>query len=191
MESKLALRICSKLLEWKIISKELEEIYVYGFELLLSFLTNTIIILSIGAISHQLSKTLVFLLVFILVRRYTGGFHADTYLKCKVFTVGTYLFVMVCSSFVNASLFAFALLSVAGLIIIIKWGPIENPNKPLTAEEKRRHRIIGTIIFQTFLICGCATISLSFALSNVLFYSLFSIIALMLYEILRERIYAA
>lgn len=187
MESKLALQICKSLLKWDIISKELEDIYIYGFELLFSFFSSTLIIITVGAILNKIVSSFVFLFVFISVRRFTGGFHAGTYLKCKIITVATYLLVLLFSVYINAALWSFILLGIIGSLIISKWGPIENPNKPLTEEDKRKHKITGLVFFEALLICSYAIKSLSQTLSNVTFYSLFSIIALMLYAIIKER----
>lgn len=187
MESKFALQICNKLLKWNIIPKEFEDIYIYGFELLLSFISSTLIIIVTGALLHKTISSFVFLLVFISVRRFTGGFHANTYLKCKIITVATYLLVLFFSVYLNATLWSFILLGIIGSLIIFKWGPIENPNKPLTKEDKHKHKITGLAFFETLLVCGYVIKPLSETLSNVIFYSLFSIIALMLYAIIKER----
>lgn len=71
MENKLAKWICCRLRAKQVIDEEYEEVYVYGLELILSFLISTSIILVIGILFGQIISTLTFLATFILIRQYT------------------------------------------------------------------------------------------------------------------------
>lgn len=186
MEGRLAENMCKMLVKWEIIPDDLKEVYVYGFELLFSFLTNTIIILTLGIILNQIICTISFLIVFILVRRFTGGFHAQTYLHCKFFTVGTYLLVLLFSITLNVKPFLFIILGIIAMLVIIKWGPVENPNKPLTSQDMKKHQIISIILIETLLIINCFLTMISVTLSNAVFYTLLSIIALMFIAIINK-----
>ncbi len=59
--------------------EEMRDVCIYGLELILSFIFSTSIILTVGAISGHILSSIAFLAVFILVRRFTGGFHANTF----------------------------------------------------------------------------------------------------------------
>lgn len=187
MERDLALWFCRKLIKNEIIDKSLAEIYTYGFEILLSFLTSTFVIIAVGLILHRIISTLTFLIVFILVRRFTGGFHASTYLKCKIFTVSVYLIVIFLSSFCNINSWMFLILGATGLCVICRLGPIENSNKPLTDKEKIKYRHISIILFETMTMLGYIAAYINSEFSNTVFYTLLSIIILMLYAILDEK----
>lgn len=187
MESKWATQICKKLLREGIISSEQEEIYVYGFELILSFLISTTIIFAIGVILEQIVNTLVFLLLFILIRRCTGGFHAKTYLQCKLYTIGFYLTVILLSVYTAIPLWSFSLLAVIGGTIILWIGPIENPNKPLTLQERYKSKWIGLCLFELTVICGYWSGSLQVSCCNTIFYTLTLIIMLMIIPKLAKR----
>jgi len=180
MENKLAHMFCNYLCRSNIVSYELYDVYVYGMELVLSFLTSTVLILCIGIISDALTITLVHLLVFILVRRFTGGYHANTYIKCKIITVGTYVAVLIFSRVIDINILCYTILAVIGLITISKWGPVENPNKPLNEDEKRSHRRRAIVLFVIFVVCGSVFTIYKQPLGNAIFFSLSSIIALML-----------
>ena len=94
MEQKLAALMCQYMLKNKIIQPDLFDVYCYGTELLLSFVMSTSIIVILGIVCQRITQTIVFLVLFIFLRRFTGGYHANTYLVCKAFTVGTYIVVI-------------------------------------------------------------------------------------------------
>ena len=186
MEHKLSKHICNYLLSTKVINEDYIEVYIYGTELLLSFIISTSIILAIGLITNRFINTIVFLTVFTLLRRFTGGFHANTYLTCKLFTIGTYLAVLLVSEKLTINHISFLMLSLFGLIIICLWGPIEHPNKPITDSSKKRFKTLSIILYSILSLLGIGTIRLSGTLSSVVCYSLTSVIALMILSILKK-----
>lgn len=184
MENKLSKRFSEYLLRENLITPEMFDVYVYGMELLLSFIISTVIILSIGILLHKPMQTIVFLGMFILLRRYTGGYHAKTYLRCKVITISTYLVVIALSELFTPTAIWHILFGIIGFLTILTLGPIENPNKPLTVGEKKKYKIIGLCLFITTLIIG-RIIDVQFG--NVIYFCLVSVIVLMLITVLLRR----
>lgn len=179
MEHRIAIILSNFLLTNKFISQEQYEIYVYGNELLLSFLFSTSIILVIGLLLKRFFQTILFLLIFILVRRCTGGYHANTYFKCKLTTVMTYLSVLGLSEYTSIEKIHYKILLAIGLSIIISIGPIENPNKPLSVSQRKRNKLMGAVLFTIILILGEILSDRQSMLGGSTFYSLLSIIILM------------
>lgn len=135
-----------------------QEVYVYGFELVLSTLAcwTTIIIASIW-LSDMLSG-IVFITVFSSLRIFAGGYHAESYSKCFCISNLFYLLVMVLKNLLSeVSVFIWLALFSGCVVYIIKKTPIINPNQPL-GEEKRRmcrqniKRVLGVDII-VVLIC--------------------------------------
>ncbi len=186
MEHKLSKHICNYLLSTKIINEEYIEVYIYGTELLLSFLISTSVILTIGLITNRFINTIVFLTVFTLLRRFTGGFHANTYLMCKLFTIGTYLIVLFVSEKITITFVPFLVLSLIGLIVICLWGPIEHPNKPITDFNKKRFKTISLLLYSILSLIGIGINNIAETLSSVVCYTLASVIALMILSILKK-----
>ena len=60
------------------------DIYKYGIEITLSTILNILIILILSLIYGSFFTGIIFLLVFIPLRKFTGGYHADTYMKCNI-----------------------------------------------------------------------------------------------------------
>lgn len=76
MISKLAKNIAHFFVLQNIVEESREVIYAYGMELLISDVLNTIIVLLIALISHMLPAVVVFIAVFMGLRRFVGGYHA-------------------------------------------------------------------------------------------------------------------
>ena len=101
MLTKIATRITNRLLLHRAITDEMTDIYIYGFELLISFLFSTTVIIAFGLVLNALLPTLAFLIIFITLRGFTGGFHAKTYLMCSIVTFSVYGIVMILSRFIS------------------------------------------------------------------------------------------
>jgi hypothetical protein len=72
-------------------------------------------------------------------------------------------------------------------VIIGFFGPIENVHKPLTDQEKRKHKITALTLYVIWSVTGFA-ISFSMPLvSNTVFYTLCAIIILMIIPLLERR----
>ena len=187
MEDRIAGYISNKLRAGGVIDPEYEEVYKYGLELVLSFLFSTAVIIAVGAAIGKLLPALVFLAVFISVRRFTGGYHADTYLKCKLTTVSVYLIVSAASSLFDVGYAAFIICAVTGLAVILLFAPIENPNKPLTTKSKRRNRIIGLVFYESLVCAAEVFVKIDHSVSDTICFSLFSILFLMIFAIFKGR----
>ena len=186
MEEAVARYISDKLVQEKIILSELKDVYVYGLELILSFLTATFMILLIGIIFHKTILTLVFLFIFIALRRFTGGYHASTYLRCKISTISTYLSVLVLSLLTNPPIWSYIPLYTVGMITILQFGPIENKFKPLTPHNKIKNKTLSLIVYIGIVLFGVMIKTKLYQVSNIVFYTLTSIIALMIIPILKK-----
>ena len=154
MLSKVATKLTNRLLLSGVISAEEEEIYIYGFELLLSFLFSTAVILAIGIVVQAVLPTIAFLAVFIVLRSYTGGFHARTYAVCSLVTFSVYGVVMLLSHFLTVGYVEYLVLGVIGVVLFVIFAPVKHPNKELTAQDIKRNKIISVVVFVLFLSAG-------------------------------------
>lgn len=186
MEHYLSTAFAKHLLNKNIIKEEMFEVYVYGAELFLSFVITNAIIIAFGILINQLAATLIHLLIFIAIRRFTGGYHATTYLKCKITMVAIYAFTIASAIYVEISIYWYVLLMVAGNVTIFFSAPIENPNKKLDESQKKKCKILSHISF--IIVAGSGVILMHYfeMLGKTVFFSLFSVIALMIIAILMK-----
>lgn len=187
MENKLASKFCMYLLDHKIISNDYYDVYVYGLEVIISFFIGFFLILIIGIITGKFIHTVIYLSIFISLRRYTGGYHASTYFSCKVQSVCVYLLTLITSEIFTVALTFYPILGIAGMIIICNFAPIENPNKPLTIAEKQKHRHTSLALYLSILVSGAIAQTHFLKFSNIIFFTLLSIIILMVISIISKK----
>lgn len=109
----------------------------YGIEITLSSFLNIFIIMSLSIIFHRFFEGITFLIVFIVTRQFTGGFHANTYLMCNAVFSLCFLIVLCLYEFVNnCPTIIFFALFVFKLLVVIFMCPVENPNKPITSKKQ-------------------------------------------------------
>lgn len=133
------------LISKEVIEREEADIYVYGYETLLSGVIDFAIVTAIGCLTGHLLNALVFFIMFVSVRMYSGGYHAQTYGKCKL-TMVLLLLAVLGISMVKLPLSAVCLLLILLLITVWFRAPVENTNKPLDALEKKKYRRISVIL---------------------------------------------
>lgn len=129
-----------------IIESEDEEVYAYGTELLYSGVLNILLAIIISLITDTVYPTFLFMLSFIIIRQYIGGYHAKTHIGCMSI-LGTVLIVF--SQLVRfipseSEAVVSVVLTAISVILTMVFAPVEHPNKPLSENEKNNLRKRGT-----------------------------------------------
>ena len=157
MISKLAKNIARFFVVQNITEESKEVIYAYGMELLISDVLNTIIVLLIALISHTLPAVVIFIAVFMGLRQFVGGYHANSHLSC-MFTLVMVMLVFsysICNVSVQiAPIFSIGFITIA-LPIIFCIAPVPHPNKPMSEEKRiklRKRSIILTVAISVAVI---------------------------------------
>ena len=126
------------------------EVYTYGCEALLSMLINSAIVIISGILMNELLMASIFFAVFIVMRKYCGGYHAKSHWKCHtVFSVNI-LFVLLFAKyerFVNITFLTTAI--ILSNLIVIWISPIVNENKPLDNNTLVKNRLISIVLCLT------------------------------------------
>lgn len=182
-----ARKITNHLLLKQVILKESFDIYVYGFEILLSSLFSVSVILVLGCLIGQFAQTLCFLLLFISLRSFTGGYHANTYLICAIVTFSVFLIVLSLSNLIVVSNLIYIFFAILGAVIIFMISPIENPNKKITKAQKNKFKIISVVLFVLFVSFGLYIKQFNVSLSCVVFFTLLADIILLFIKNPKER----
>lgn len=130
---------------------ERRAVYIYGSQLLFS---TTLSVLSILVITALLPKPYfggLFILIFIGLRIFVGGFHAKTYQNCFLITnttfVATVLAAHILSYFGNSQL-TFSIL-VSSTIVIWVLTPIRNKYHPLSDKTYLKNKKFGRALVVT------------------------------------------
>ena len=89
-----ASKITSFLIENKEINQDDYEVYKYGFEVLIAFIVNIAIVLSIGLLFNKIFYSIAFLICYCPIRQFAGGYHANNYTKCLLIFILIFIFIM-------------------------------------------------------------------------------------------------
>lgn len=141
-------KISEKIICWQVIKGNITEEernkYVYSYEILLNQLINISIAMVLAVISCELKSVMLFLVIYIPLRKYAGGFHAKTNERCIVYSSLIIIYVI----FLNKWLRSFeddyqnimAICSMLLLAFVCYVAPVEAKNKKLDMEENRKYR---------------------------------------------------
>lgn len=160
MSEKISSIITDFLLQKNVIREEEKEIYHYGYEMLIYSIEQIILFLSVGVIMKQIILTIIFLIVFISVRQYTGGYHAATRIGCTFATLLSYFAVLIAPkvlSYMEYSHVVFIICFVFCSVIFYFYVPVSHPDKPLTEGQKRENRKRNTVLFMVYMVISLLT----------------------------------
>lgn len=148
MISRLSERIVKCLLKQSDIKDDEQDLYQYGFFILLSQILYLIIACIIGILLGAFFESIIFYIAFQFIRRYAGGYHASTETRCEIMST---LSILVCLVVIRLSKtydFQFALLavSIASAVCIAVLCPLDTPEKPLSEKEFKYFRKISWLI---------------------------------------------
>ena len=115
-----------------IISAEDREIYLFGIKELFSQIFTYSIMLGIGAAFGMLMETIVFLVVYMSLRVYAGGYHASTQLRCYILSFGMVIAALMLIRVTNVpeTIALIGIILMGGLIYFM--APSGHKNKPLS-----------------------------------------------------------
>lgn len=186
LAEKLAKFVCSHLNT----PPEMVDVYRYGFEITISSILNMILVLCCGIIMGDVLASIVYLFVFILIRIFTGGYHATSYWRCNI--------VMVVSFLLTYALYRIligidtdirileAILLANGLPIII-FAPVKNPHKELTPKKAKKFRVISIVIYICLSALALAAILFEIQYGTLIIVTLTAVSVMILVEIFMQR----
>lgn len=162
MISRVSSNITNLLIKKAIICSESKELYDYGFFILLSQILYFIIAVIFGIAFSVFLQSIIFYIAFQFIRKYAGGYHASTEVRCEIMST---LSILVCivmiwlSKSYNFSLLLFCISLVAAMIIAVLC-PLDTPEKPLSNKELKYFRKISWLIL--FIVTALIAVSYIF-----------------------------
>lgn len=130
-----------------------EELYLHAIELTLHEGFTFFLVLLISCFINIFFETVVYLVTFTYLRKYTGSYHAVTYSRCMTLYVAFYLvFVMILRTKNVLIILVVYLLSVIVSIYIYINSPVQHINNKLTIMGKHRYRKLSLIILVIYVL---------------------------------------
>lgn len=166
------------------------EYYQYGIEITVSSILNIVLIMLLGVVYHSIIESLMFLFTFITLRKFTGGFHADTYFKCNASFCLVYTLVIAAYRYITISHtvpVCVALLAF-DLVVIMIFCPVENVNKPIPQERRPKLKILSALLFVVYAAVGMFLITMKIKYGMLIIFTLTSVSVLIILANVKEQI---
>lgn len=167
MATVLANHIVRKLIAASAVEEVDRELYVYGFFLLITRFFFFLVTVAFGCFLRIPCESVIFYIVFILLRSYAGGMHAKTEMACTVWTTLAMGVATVSIRILESSNAKISLCFLLCNVSLLTFCPLDSSEKPLDTQEKRRYR---KICFGLIFICDAVVVVASSLTLPMLYY---------------------
>lgn len=190
MIRRLSLEIADYLFYRRIISIDKYDVYSYGLEMIISTLAGVMLILLCGLLTNSFIYAVIFYGLFVILRMFTGGYHADSHIACKL---------TLCISFLSTNciyniltdkfnIIMCIFISLFNLITVMFFSPVECSKKPISNATKKKNKFISITLYVTLMLVSMCLYYIAYiewALFSILVTSNVSV--LMYIGIIKER----
>lgn len=135
-----------------IVSYEDQEIYTYGLHQGIIMIVNILTFILIGLSFRMIRESLMFMIFYIPLRTYAGGYHAKTPTSCYILSIFMIILVLLAVKTVSWTISIIIGISLLSGIIIFALSPVEDKNKPLSDSQMIRYRQMARAILAIELI---------------------------------------
>ena len=169
--------------------KDVVAFYTYGIEITISSALNIVLVLIIGILLSDIINAIVFLCTFVFVRKFTGGYHAETYFRCNLIMCVGFIIVNYLSriGINHISIYNAVIIESVVIVIIAVLAPVENPNKPIGHNRKPIYKIISVLIVGVLSTLSVVLIGRHYIIGSVLMFTMLLISVLMAAAKIKER----
>lgn len=168
MINNLSTRLTDKLLSKGSITEDERELYIYGLFMLISQLMYLVLACIFGLLFECFFESIIFYVAFQFIRRYAGGYHAATETRCEILStlsiVASIGIIKLSKIYDFKTILLF--ITVASMVLIFYFCPLDTPEKPLSEKEFKYFRKISWIIL---LVISSIIIVSYFFKFNILF----------------------
>lgn len=183
-------KILSSISKFMEIPPEMKDVYQYGIEITISSIFNVILVLLCSLALGDVLTGIIYLLIFIFLRSFTGGYHATTYLKCNITMVVTFIITFVLYKVITH--FAFPIficeaIALLNFIPIVIFAPVPNKHKPLTDAQKKRSYKLSLLIAAVLSLIGLIIYTLEIPIGAMIIITVTMVSVLVIIEIFMQR----
>lgn len=156
MIQKIAEGISAYFCKRDVISADEKAVYTYGMELMLMGALNVVSVLILGACLGFFVWAVIYNVMMVLIRQYTGGYHAKTHMMCEIIYVACFFVSILLMKIITGYdiIWLVWVLVSFSLITICTLSPVENVNKQLSDSETRLFNRISVILYVACIVCS-------------------------------------
>lgn len=155
--SHLSKAILYAIISYGIAKEDERELYEYSIIILLEQVSVWVSLLCIACLVGVLWETIFYIVLFVPIRIYAGGYHARSFLWCYTVSVGAYLLCIILwfNLYISNNIMIISVLIASA--VILKLSPMADPNKPMDMLEKIKFKkLVKTILLfelSVFFLC--------------------------------------
>lgn len=185
--------LCNRLADFLctkgIISEDEKEIYIYGYEMIITTILGAVLVFTIAFLTRRLAEAFCFFTVFVITRQFCGGYHSKTRIMCSVTFLMCYVSVLFFNSMLESAYtwFIHLIILVPYFAVIFGYSPIVNDNKPLTDDEVIINHKKSIIVSVVWLVLSTILLIIMPILSSAIDLTLLVIAVLMMIEVVKRR----
>lgn len=173
-------------LQQKSISEDEKEIYQYGVEITISSILNILLVLLLSMLFRSVLSGIVFFSVFYLCKkiyRRISCWNIFQMQRCFMYYIHCCFYNKQRCSYQQ---FCFLLIILIGLIIVIRYSPVNNTHKSLSGIEKKRYHYLAVTVYIIFSIIGFIIIEFNIFYGKIILLTLLSIALMIIIEIILQ-----
>lgn len=163
----------------------------YGFKQIIANVLWIVSTTILGLIFFNWQFLVAFILYFVPLRLFAGGYHCNTYAACFIVTNLIFIAVCVCSRLVILSGLAYldVFILIGSVLYIFAYAPAPNPKHPISKKKLKRNRLITREILITLLVLVMleGIVIKSDVILTVASFSVFAVAILMGIEQIKKR----
>lgn len=177
---------------YKVDNTDMLDVYQYGIEITLSSLLNISLVFIISLLLGDFLEGIVFLVCFIPLRSYCGGYHASTYFICNIVFAMTFIGVcfiskMLFDCLTENNLAIYEVIMLLSFLPILKYSPVKNIHKKLDRIKAKKCRIISFAVYLLICIISMLLINAKIIYGTIMIITLSSVAIMVMVEILMQR----
>lgn len=183
----LAVDIAFLLIKNKIVDIQQRNIYVYALEVILLNGSLLIVFLIASLLCEAMINFWAYLIFFLPIRIFSGGYHAKSSESCFVLSTIMYgLSIAITLLFpLLYQNWKWIIAGVISILVILVLSPMVNENNPLTESQQKRNRIIVCILLAADLVVFILSYNFNWRIaSNVLVFIVFDALLLLIGKVI-------
>ncbi|MGN0151909.1 MAG: accessory gene regulator B family protein [Wujia sp.] len=162
------------------------EVIQYGIECIINLLVPIIIIFFYSILAHRIPDMIIWLISFLTLRNYLGGYHASSHLRCMILSSITGILALLFSSIMTSTYLCAKVISLSiCMILFLIHGPILQDQTYKTIRNSLY--IKGIVIFIVDIIFVFILLYFNCKLGNALFIGVCTAFILYLLELLKKK----
>lgn len=121
------------------INEDEKDLYVYASQSLFLLMLPVLMAMIIGIILGDVGNSIFLVIPFMMIRKFSGGYHADSSSRCFVYSwIILFIFVYLA---VNISWsFMLGLITLCAIISLCLFSPIDSENRKLKKKERAQYK---------------------------------------------------